>query len=176
LYRQQTPQLTELIDRTREQERDSFAGHDDAAGVARFVKRIVLLGFAEKNAKTDRHNRVRVKDCLASWRLSADMAANECRSKVIAGRFYDAASQSPARPRASVESIYRNRRGGGCPNALHKYFAPRFHAIKNPSSDISFPGRSKKSKPVQFLPENGRYRLPIRFPISGVGSSRRYTG
>jgi hypothetical protein len=41
LYRQQTPQLTELIDRTREQERDSFAGHDDGAGVALLVKRIV---------------------------------------------------------------------------------------------------------------------------------------
>ena len=72
---------------------------------------------------------------------------------------------------ASIEIVV-----AGGPNALHKYFAPRFHAIKNPSSGISFPVDLKKSKPVQFLPENGRYRLPIRFSISQVGSSRRYTG
>jgi ATP-binding cassette, subfamily C, bacterial PrsD len=38
--------------------------------------------------------------------------------------------------------------------------------MKNPSSGISFPVDLKKSKPVQFLPENGRYRLPIRISIS----------
>jgi hypothetical protein len=40
LFKQHAPQLLELIGRTREQERDSFAGHDDGAGDARFVKRI----------------------------------------------------------------------------------------------------------------------------------------
>jgi hypothetical protein len=50
LFKQQTPQLIELIFRTRKQERDSFAGHDDGAGYARLViANCFSLGSLVKN-------------------------------------------------------------------------------------------------------------------------------
>jgi hypothetical protein len=54
--------------------------------------------------EADRRSRSRmVKIYLASWRLSADTAANACGSKVIGRRFYDARCVLRPRLRASVE-------------------------------------------------------------------------
>jgi len=75
---------------TREQQRNSFAGRDDEAIDARLVKRAVcLLLCSLKKPKNERCPKAQVKNCLASWLLSADNTTNARRSKAIGRRFYD---------------------------------------------------------------------------------------
>ena len=51
-----------------------------------------------------------MKVYLASWRHSADTATNACRSKVIAGRFYDAAARGAACPaRKCLKCLWSRR-------------------------------------------------------------------
>jgi hypothetical protein len=98
------------------QQPDLFAGHDDDADAvdARLVKRASQensFGLARNQRHSPEKQKIfsretkqrllsRLKNCLASWLLSADTTTNARRSKAIGGRFDDdgvGVTRSPVR-------------------------------------------------------------------------------
>src|SRR6202795_2285866 len=88
----------------------------------------------------------KMKDHLASWRLSADPGANARRRKVIGGRIYDdgrfLSTDHRGRP------FRKMREATGAPLHLWRFFVPA--------------KCRRRLATVSFSPENGLYRLSRR--------------
>src|SRR5260221_228562 len=110
-----------------------------------------------------------MKRCLASWRHSADTAANARTSKVIHGRIRDTEpcsnwKLSGARGKFPRRRLRLSRESDvqGCRAGIVLSPAAHRGRWKNTSAIFLFRREHDKPASVALLPKNGRHRQPWR--------------